>query len=346
MVIIQQTFNLVAFNHVRKGAKVTLVTVLITGCGGAIGLGLAKALRTGSKELHFIGADSDLYAAFFHLKRKRRLFSNTYTLPMADQPDYTQKIIDICRRERVDVILPGTDAELEKLSALKNKIAKIGTKIIISNPKTIKTCRDKWLTYRNLSACLPIVKSALPEIGIEKALKITGLPAIIKPRLGWGSRQTYKVESAEKARIIMKSVEKPVIQTYLEGDEYTVDGLANSHGKALCIVPRRRIKVFAGLSFQGITVRDRQLIELGKKITHHLRIVGPFNFQAKKIDGKPTIIEINPRFAGTGILSVKAGVNIPFLALREICNMKIPNNIDFKEGVVMSRYFEEVFFNS
>ncbi len=322
-----------------------MITVLLTGCAGAVGLGAVKALKMGSINLRLIGIDADPYAACFYMKRKKRLLHKAYTAPRAEHPNYIPEIINVCRREKVDVILPCTDAELEKLSVSKAEINECGTKIIISPVETIRTCRDKWLTYHRLSEYLPIVRSALPEAGIEKALDFCGLPAIIKPRLGWGSKQLHKAKSAEEARIIINRVYKPIIQTWLQGEEYTIDGLTNSNGKVVCIVPRRRIKVLGGVSLQGITVRDKKLIELGKKITENLKIVGPFNFQVRKIDGEPKIFEINSRFAGTGILSVKAGANIPLLAVRETCNLSVPRSVDFKEGLVVSRYLEEVFFD-
>ena len=37
-------------------------------------------------------------------------------------------------------------------------------------------------------------------------------------------------------------------------------------------------------------------------------------------------------------------MNIPLLAVKEICDMKIPMDIDFDEGLVVSRYFEEAYF--
>jgi carbamoyl-phosphate synthase large subunit len=319
--------------------------VLITGCGGAIGQGAVEALRKGSGRLRLIGVDSDPYAAFFYLNRKSHSVDKTYAVPNGDHADFIPEIINICLKEKVDVIFPSTDSELEKLSVSRDKIAELGTKTIISPPETIKICRDKWSTYRSLNEHLPLIKSALPTIGIEKALQLTGLPAIIKPRHKWGSRQVYKVNSVNEAKSVICSVDEPIIQSWLEGEEYTVDGLADKYGKAMCLVPRRRIKIFSGLSFQGMTVRDEELIKIGQQITEHLKIMGPFNFQAKKIGGEAKIFEINPRFAGSGILSVEAGVNIPVLAVKEICNMNIPKNIDFREGVVLSRYFDEVFFN-
>jgi carbamoyl-phosphate synthase large subunit len=322
-----------------------MTTVLVTGCGGAVGLGAVKALRVGSQNLRLIGVDADPYAVCFYLKNKERILHKAYIVPRAEHPDYIPEISNICRGEKVDIILPCTEAELEKLSISKTEISDCGTKIIISPLETIRICRDKWLTYCHLGECLPMVRSALPDVGIQEALQSTGLPAVIKPRLGWGSRNIHKVKSAEEARIAVSHIDKPIIQTWLQGEEYTVDGLTDRYGKAVCIIPRRRIKTLSGLSLQGITVRDKKLIELGKKITKYLKIIGPFNFQAKKIDGEPKIFEINSRFAGTGILSVKAGVNIPLLAVKEMCNLKISSNIHFKEGLVVSRYLEEVFFD-
>lgn len=321
-----------------------MVTILVTGCGGAVGLGIVKALRMSSSKLRIVGVEADSYAACFHLRAKGCQLDRTYVVPRASDSLYISRVIDICRKEKIDAIFPGTDAELEKLSTSRVKIASYGTKIIVSPPRTIKIYRDKWLTYYELNKYLPMVKSALPDDGIDNALKFTGTPAIIKPRLGWGSRQTYKVNNLDEAQAVINDVDKPVFQSWLNGEEYTIDGLADRQGKAAYIVPRRRIKVLAGVSFQAVTVRDEKLIELGKKVTERLKIIGPFNFQVKKVNGEPKIFEINPRFAGTGILSVKAGVNIPLMALNEICNVEIPKDLDFVDGLAVSRYFKEIFF--
>ncbi len=323
-----------------------MIKVLVTGCGGAIGMGVIRALRIGSRSLHLIGADTDPYAPSFHLKSKRYLLEKVYVVPKAENPNYIPKIVEICNTENVTVIFPCTDLELEKLSASIDEVTHSGIKVIICPSETIKICRDKWVTYEQLSCHLPIVKSALPDIGIEKALQFTGLPAVIKPRKGWGSRQISIVESVEEARIMLTRIPAPVIQTYLTGAEYTIDCLADRNGKIMCIVPRHRVKIFGGLSFQGVTVRNEDLIELGKKVAKHLKFIGPFNFQVIKNDEETQVTEINPRFSGTGILSVMAGANIPYLALREICSMGVPSHIDFEDGLFLSRYFEQTYSKS
>jgi len=319
-----------------------LLTILITGCGGAAGQGIVKALRNGPDSMRLIGSDADPYAAVFYLKNSG--LRKVYCLPYGGSPNYLSEVIDLCRKENINAIFPGTDAELEKLAASREELAKCGAKVIISPFETIQICRDKWLTYNHFSKAVPIVRSALDEEGIESALSFTGLPAAVKPRIGWGAKQVYKVKSVSQAEILIKDISKPIIQTWLEGEEYTVDCLADKTGRVVCVVPRRRIKIFSGLSFEGVTVKDQKLIELGAKIAAEVPLYGPFNFQAKNVDGKPVIFEINPRFSGSGILTVKAGANIPLLAVQDAFGGKIPSEVGFDEGVVFSRYFDEVFF--
>ena len=302
-----------------------------------------KALRMGSRNLHLIGVDTDLYVPSFYLKSKHYLLNKIYVVPNAENPNYIPKIIEICHAENVNVIFPCTDPELEIIATSINEVTNSGVKVIISPSKTINICRDKWLTYENLNRHLPITKSALPDTGVEKALEFTGLPAMIKPRKGWGSRQTAKIESIEEARFLLTRIPAPVIQKYLTGTEYTIDCLADKDGKVVCAIPRQRIKILGGISLQGITVRDEDLIELGKEVAKHLKFIGPFNFQVIKNCEETKIVEINPRFSGTGILSVMAGANIPYLALKDICNMRIPSQIDFEDGLILSRYFEEIY---
>ena len=55
-------------------------------------------------------------------------------------------------------------------------------------------------------------------------------------------------------------------------------------------------------------------------------------------------IEINPRYAAGGLmLTVKAGANLPFLALKMMKGISInKKDLIHKEGVMMTRYWEEI----
>lgn len=47
-----------------------MVTMLVTGCGGAVGLGVVRALRISSLKIRLIDVDADPYSACFYLKNK------------------------------------------------------------------------------------------------------------------------------------------------------------------------------------------------------------------------------------------------------------------------------------
>ena len=61
-------------------------------------------------------------------------------------------------------------------------------------------------------------------------------------------------------------------------------------------------------------------------------------------NGEPVIFEINPRFSGSGILTVKAGANIPLLAVQDAYEGTISSKVGFVEGIAFSRYFNHVIF--
>ena len=318
------------------------MTVLVTGCGGAVGQGIVEALSSVSNEILLLGSETDSYAAPFYLEKKA--LSKVYHTSHVDSPDYIPELINLCRNENVDVIFPGTDVELPKLAAGKESFADYGVKVIISPYETIEICRDKLLSFRHFANKVSIVRSASDDADLETALNFTGLPAVLKPRIGWGSKIVYKIESVAQAEILVKQIGKPVFQTWLEGDEYTVDCMADNKGKIVCAVPRLRLKIFSGVSFEGVTVKSPKLVDLGAKIAERLQFCGPFNFQAKFVNGEPFFFEINPRFSGGGILSVRAGANIPLLSVQEACGCPHSGKVGFEEGVAFSRYFSEVFF--
>jgi carbamoyl-phosphate synthase large subunit len=321
-----------------------MTSVLVTGCAGAVGQGIIAGLSSANGNLRLIGSETDPYAAPFYLKDNKleKVFHTTYV----DSPEYIPELIEICRKEEVDIVFPGTDVELPKLAAGKEIFADYGAKVIVSPFETVEICRDKWLTFLHLEKAIPIVKSAVVEPDLHKAMNTTGFPAVLKPRVGWGSRVVYKVENIEEAMILAKNVNNPVIQTWLEGKEYTVDCMADKRGRIVCSVPRLRLKIFSGLSFEGVTVKNPKLIKLGTAIAENLEFYGPFNFQAKLVDGEPVVFEINPRFSGGGILTVRAGANIPLLSVQEACGCRSTGKVGFEEGVFFSRCFHEVIFRN
>src|ERR1051326_5639253 len=95
-----------------------------------------------------------------------------------------------------------------------------------------------------------------------------------------------------------------------------------------------------------MTIKARELIDHGRRVAEALGIVGPANIQCfREPDGSLPVTDVNPRFGGGFPLPTAAGSRYPALALplaRGRGERLEPRLGDFREGVVMTRFFSQV----
>jgi carbamoyl-phosphate synthase large subunit len=99
-----------------------------------------------------------------------------------------------------------------------------------------------------------------------------------------------------------------------------------------------------GESIKGMTIKDPELIEFGRRVSEALPIIGPANVQCfREPDGELQVTDVNPRFGGGFPLPTAAGSRYPELALA-LANGERPEPRfgDFREGVAMTRFFSQV----
>lgn len=140
-----------------------------------------------------------------------------------------------------------------------------------------------------------------------------------------------------------------LVMEYLPGIEYTVDCLCYDGG-LLAMVPRRRDRMIGGITAAGEVVKDENFDEMYRvceSIVKKFRLSFAVGFQFKcNRDGKPRLIECNPRLQGSTCLTVAAGLDIPKLAvdlaLGRFDQVKIPDFTYYmKWGTKFERTFRE-----
>jgi carbamoyl-phosphate synthase large subunit len=99
-----------------------------------------------------------------------------------------------------------------------------------------------------------------------------------------------------------------------------------------------------GESIKGMTIKDAQLIDFARRVAETLGIVGPANVQCfREPTGELEVTDVNPRFGGGFPLPTAAGSRYPELALALASGERLePRFGDFREGVVMTRFFSQV----
>ena len=142
-------------------------------------------------------------------------------------------------------------------------------------------------------------------------------PLLVKVREGFGSRHIYRADDRSSSTFFLRytPVESFVQQVCL-GEEFSVDVFCDIDGRCLNAIPRTMIESKGGESIKGMTIKDWELIEHGRRVAEALGIVGPANIQCfREADGSLPVTDVNPRFGGAFPLPLAAGSRYPELAL-------------------------------
>lgn len=262
-----------------------------------------------------------------------------------DADSYISKILKICKKEDIKVIIPLLEKSFPIFNQARDLFEGNGIKLLLSSARVIDLCKDKYQLYQYFKKMgIPTPETYLPQ-QVNELQDTSFFPLFIKPRNGQGSQNTFKINKQEELEFFINYLDDLIIQEYLEGEEYTVDTLSNLEGNVLSAVPRKRLEVRSGEVSKAVTVKNEKLIQLSVKVIEDLGIIGPANLQAKILpDGEIKVIEINPRFGGGIPLSYQAGVNYPLLIARMARGEKIKPFIgEFQDGLTMLRYDTPIF---
>lgn len=253
------------------------------------------------------------------------------------EPDYIPSLIDLCKREGINALVPTIDTDLLILSQSKDSFKEVGTTVFVGDEDKIALCRDKRFTADYFESVG--LKSPQP---VDDYTKYTGgFPAFIKPKDGSSSIGAHKVENAEELLAYSAQVPDYIIQPYVSGTEYTVDVFCDLEGKPILVTPRIREAVRAGEVLKTRIVNDKKITEETLALLSDFKPCGAITVQLIRDcdSGVDYYIEINPRFGGGAPLSIKAGADSAEAMLRLLSGEKleyIPNAA--ADGAVFSRF--------
>lgn len=308
--------------------------ILFTGVGRRIELlqAFRNAALVLNKELKIYGADMAGTApalAYCDYTRKVVAMKN---------PGYIQNLLEICKGDKIDLLIPTIDTDLLVLSENKGKFEAIGTKVMISNPDKILICRDKNNTSQFFVDCG--LHAPMP-VNDWKEYK-SGYPAFIKPKDGSSSINAYKVENEEELEVYAGQVEDYIVQPFVSGNEYTIDIFCDWEGEPISVVPRERLQVRAGEVLKTQICMDKTMIEESKELCKAFQPCGPMTVQLiRDAAGIDWFIEINPRFGGGAPLSMKAGARSAE-AILKLLDGEEPGEYQIADGAIYSRFDQSV----
>lgn len=291
--------------------------ILFTSVGRRVEL--IQAFRNAARELNvkleIFGADISESAPALYFCDEKKIVCKI------KEKQYIPQLLDICKNEKIDCLIPTIDTDLLLLAKNKAFFEKNGTKVLISAIDKVKLCRDKRYTADYFISLG--LKSPKPVDKVEDY--VWGYPAFIKPKDGSSSVDAYKVTSEEDLKAYASKIKDYIIQPYISGREFTIDIFCDYDGKPVYITPRERLAVRAGEVLKTQICQDETMISEMKILIDDYKPCGQITVQLiqDEVTRENYYIEINPRFGGGAPLSIKAGADSAKAIIRMLNGEKL-----------------------
>lgn len=341
------------------------ITVLVSACGYQFMPALADCLKNnGERNIRIVGTDMNYDETIL------QMVDAFYQVPKAKDPSYCDVVLDICEKEKVDIILPTMSAELIPLLDNLDRFTEKGIVVSISNRKSIETTNNKLRFYEFMrDNHLPMVdfcavhnveevKEAFKKIGYpDKAICIKALESsgsrgirIIDPSksrfdiLFNEKPNSFYISYEELIEILSEKEKMPemVVMEAIPGEEFSVDLVAD-HGKVLYMCARQSNTIIASIPQTATLFEDKKAYEICEKVVELLKIDGnaDFDFKYDK-DYNPVLMEVNPRIAATMAIFKAGGMNLPYLRIKQLLKEELPQCY-IKYGIKMVRRYIDMF---
>jgi carbamoyl-phosphate synthase large subunit len=303
-------------------------TILVSACGAPGTAALMRALReNGERPVRIVGTDMS------ELAIGRHIADAFHRVPAGSDPGFADAVLEVCRAEHVDVVLPQSSFDLLGLAEAKDRFE--GVAVLVSSPEAIRRSNDKAETYALLDRIGvrgPAWRRVAGAKAVAAAVEELGYPerdVCMKPVFSSGSRG-FRVLSASADRQAQLLTNRPGVAEALRledlqellgddatellvmelatGKERTIDGIAVD-GRIALGHPKTREAMRAGLAMYFETLDDPALMETARKIVAELRLDHFFNIQ---LVGEH-VIEINPRIS---TIVYQEDLNLPYLGVK------------------------------
>ena len=323
------------------------LTIAVTGLNNTDnpgpGIPVIRALRESQEfDVRIIGMAYENLEPGIYM---HNMVDRTYRVPYPSEgSDFlVNRVLEISKTEKIDVLIPNFDAELLAFMKSGKKLADAG----------IQTFLPELNQFEERS------KNNLPEFGEKYGISVPAgkpvtnaeelreikedfeYPIVLKGKF----YDAYITNNKDQAsmyfhRISAKWGLPVIIQEYIRGTEVNVVALGDGHGNTIGAVAMRKLYITdKGKAWAGITLDDERMLDLTRKLIRDTKWRGGMELELiRSDDDEFYLIEINPRIPAWVYLAVGAGQNLPEALVKLALGMEVKPFTDYKKGIIFVRY--------
>jgi D-aspartate ligase len=301
--------------------------------------GLAAIRSLGRKGLRVVALDHRPYALGL---RSRYAETRLAPEPFDDEDGFVAALQAVA--EETDDVLPIFPTHDEHLNAIARRAAELPASYRFPFPgwdvlEKIQSKRHQLDTAESIG--FPVPRTFHPRSAEEAraAGEEIGFPLVVKPSANVGfrrshKRQLFRCENAAELAVAYEAAapHEPMVQELIPGGAeamYTLGSYLSADGEALGLFSGRKLSQTQG--FTG-TARAAEAVWVDEVVEQGLALLRALSFhgisQVEVIrdprDGEYKLIEVNPRLWQWHSLAAACGVDLPWIAFRDLTGDPLP----------------------
>ena len=320
----------------------TMEHVLVTDAQRRKSLAVVRSL--GRRGIRVTAGEERKHAVAFSSRYCDRAV--VYPSPTEAPDRFVDWLLDHVRTNRYTAVMPTNE---QTLALVTQHLDALGEHTIVPYPDfpTFMTARDKARTMQiAIDHGIPCPKTVTLDDpdkldALEKELEF---PVVIKPREGQGSSGVVYVKHRQDFRENYLRIDarypRPLVQEFIPpgGAAYGVSALFDRGSEPRAVFVHKRLReypVSGGPSTLRESVDAPELVALGVRMLKALKWYGVamVEFKMDPRDGRPKLMEVNPKFWGSLELAIHSGVDFPYLLYRLAVDGKVDPVFKYRVGV-------------
>ena len=317
-------------------------TVLVSGASGIVGYGILRSLKRAGKPLILIGTsiyDDSVAPAF----------CDVFELaPRTTDASYADWLVRTVTKHKVDLVIPGIEIDMYTWAKHIPEIAGAGTIALLNDIGLIHLCRDKWTFYEALT-------EAGMSCAIESSLSMDfdflknnfGLPFLLKPRCGFGSKGIVKVDNSDTFLRHQKDIGAILMAQPIVGnddEEFTTSAFCDGRGGFYACMTLRRKLSRDGFTDKAEVAATDEFLGTMSDLCKRFQPIGPTNFQFRRCKDGIKLLEINPRVSSSTSIRAAFGYNESAMAVEYYLEHRIPSQPEIRRGKAVRYTDEHIFY--
>jgi len=261
---------------------------------------------------------------------------------------YIDAVLAFAREHGVKVVMPVGDANITLLAPHRERFTEIGAFLTVASDAALEVANDKTRTLE-VAAKLDIAyPKSVPINAVEdlsEAEKQFGYPFVLKPTVSWTGQANRSVpvevvnaaEAREATTGFLEAGGEVIAQQLATGRKEGVSlFIVNGEVKAHCgCIAHRTTPPLGGVSAMRESYAvPEDLLATAVSLATTIGVEGPSEVEFRRdASGRPLLMEINARLAGTLENAIHSGVNFPLMIWQWGTGQPIDQVTSYRTGV-------------